>query len=29
MREHGVQEIVTADTEFLQFPFFKVVNPLL
>lgn len=29
MREHGVQEIVTADTEFLQFPFLKVVNPLL
>jgi toxin-antitoxin system PIN domain toxin len=29
MREHGVQEIVTADTDFLQFPFLKVVNPLL
>jgi predicted nucleic acid-binding protein len=29
MREHGVQEIVTADTDFLQFPFLRVVNPLL
>jgi toxin-antitoxin system PIN domain toxin len=29
MREHGVQEIVTADSDFLQFPFLRVVNPLL
>ena len=29
MREHGVPEIVTADTDFLQFRFLKVVNPLL
>jgi len=29
MREHGVREIVTADTDFLQFPFLKVTNPLL
>jgi hypothetical protein len=29
MREHGVQEIVTADTDFLQFRFLRVVNPLL
>ena len=29
MREHGVPEIVTADTDFLQFRFLKVLNPLL
>ena len=29
MREHGVREIITADTDFLQFPFLRVVNPLL
>ena len=29
MREHGVREIVTADTDFLQFPFLKVTNPFL
>jgi len=29
MREHGVPEIVTADTDFLQFRFLKVTNPLL
>ena len=29
MREHGVPEIVTADTDFLQFRFLKVSNPLL
>ena len=28
MREHGVGEIVTADTDFLQFGFLKVLNPL-
>jgi toxin-antitoxin system PIN domain toxin len=28
-REHGVPEIVTADTDFLQFRFLKVSNPLL
>jgi len=28
MREHGVPEIVTADTDFLQFGFLKVTNPL-
>ena len=29
MREHGVPEIVTADTDFLQFASLKVTNPLL
>jgi predicted nucleic acid-binding protein len=29
MREHGVREIVTADSDFLQFRFLKVTNPLL
>jgi uncharacterized protein len=29
LREHGVAEIVTADTDFLQFRFLRVVNPLL
>jgi hypothetical protein len=29
MREHGVTEIRTADTDFHQFPFLEVVNPLL
>jgi toxin-antitoxin system PIN domain toxin len=29
MREHGVPEIITADTDFLQFRFLKVTNPLL
>jgi len=28
MREHGVREIVTADTDFLQFTFLSVTNPL-
>jgi uncharacterized protein len=28
MHEHGVPEIVTADTDFLQFRFLKVSNPL-
>lgn len=28
-REHGVSEIITADTDFLQFRFLKVTNPLL
>lgn len=29
MREHGVAEIRTADTDFHQFPFLRVVNPLV
>lgn len=29
MREHGIAEIRTADTDFHQFPFLRVVNPLL
>lgn len=28
MREHGVPEIITADTDFHQFKFLKVTNPL-
>ena len=28
MREHGVREIITADTDFLQFRFLIVSNPL-
>ena len=28
MHEHGVREIYTTDTDFLQFPDIKVVNPL-
>jgi uncharacterized protein len=28
MREHGISEIRTADTDFHQFPFLEVVNPL-
>lgn len=28
MREHGIPEIITADTDFLQFTFLKVSNPL-
>jgi toxin-antitoxin system PIN domain toxin len=28
-REHGVPEIITADTDFLQFRFLKVTNPLI
>ncbi len=28
MREHGIQEIRTADTDFHVFPFLRVVNPL-
>ncbi len=28
LREHGIREIYTADTDFLQFPFLKVLNPL-
>ncbi len=29
MREHGITEIQTADTDFHQFKFLRVVNPLL
>lgn len=29
MKEHGVSEIRTADTDFHQFPFLNVVNPLV
>jgi len=29
MREHGVAEIMTADTDFRKFPFLRVVNPVL
>ncbi len=29
MREHGVSEIRTADTDFHQFAFLRVVNPLV
>ena len=29
MKEHGVSEIITADTDFLQFRFLKVTNPLV
>ena len=29
MREHGVGESVTADTDFLQFRFLRITNPLL
>jgi toxin-antitoxin system PIN domain toxin len=28
MHEHGVREIYTSDTDFLQFPDIKVINPL-
>ena len=28
MREHGVAEIMTADTDFRKFPFLTVTNPL-
>ena len=28
MREHGVREIYTVDTDFLQFPGIRVINPL-
>lgn len=28
MREHGVSEIITADTDFLQFRFLTATNPL-
>jgi uncharacterized protein len=28
MREHGLREIITADTDFLQFRFLAVTNPL-
>jgi toxin-antitoxin system PIN domain toxin len=28
MREHGVQEIVTADADFREFAFLKVTNPV-
>lgn len=28
MKEHGIPEIRTADTDFHQFPFLRVVNPL-
>lgn len=29
MREHGVRQIFTTDTDFLQFPDLTVINPLL
>lgn len=29
MKEHGIDEIRTADTDFHQFPFLEVVNPLI
>ncbi|MGQ0813048.1 MAG: type II toxin-antitoxin system VapC family toxin [Gemmatimonadota bacterium] len=29
MKEHGISEIRTADADFHQFPFLKVVNPLV
>jgi predicted nucleic acid-binding protein len=29
MKEHGIAEIRTADTDFHQFPFLRVVNPLV
>jgi predicted nucleic acid-binding protein len=29
MREHGIAEIRTADTDFHVFPFLRVVNPLV
>lgn len=29
LREHGIREIDTADSDFLQFSFLKVINPLL
>jgi uncharacterized protein len=28
MREHGIREIYSTDTDFLQFPHIKVINPL-
>lgn len=28
MREHGIREIYTADTDFFQFPHISVVNPI-
>jgi predicted nucleic acid-binding protein len=28
MREHGIREIYTTDTDFLQMPELKVINPL-
>ena len=28
MKEHGIREIVTADTDFLQFRFLEVINPV-
>jgi toxin-antitoxin system PIN domain toxin len=28
MKEHGIREIYTTDTDFLQFPHIKVINPL-
>jgi predicted nucleic acid-binding protein len=28
MREHGVPEIMTADTDFRKFPFLEVTDPL-
>ena len=28
MREHGIKEIYTTDTDFLQFPGIKAINPL-
>ena len=29
MKEHGIPEIRTADTDFHQFPFLRVLNPLV
>lgn len=28
MREHGIEEIYTRDTDFHRFPFIKVIDPL-
>ena len=28
MREHGIREIYTTDTDFLQFPDIRAINPL-
>ena len=28
MREHGIKEICTRDTDFYRFPFLKVIDPV-
>jgi predicted nucleic acid-binding protein len=28
MREHGIKEIYTRDTDFHRFPFIKVIDPI-